>query len=112
MGFSARTWKGCNVNIGFSKNAIGITLIAIAYLSTVALTKSAYSQLILTLVPIWALFAISWNCLGGYAGLISFGHAVFFGVGAYSTAILFAQFGISPIIGIAVGGLIATVAAL
>ena len=36
------------------------------------------------LILIQALFAISWNVLFGYAGLASFGHAGFFGIGAYS----------------------------
>src|SRR5437660_12761041 len=39
-------------------------------------------------VVIWALFATSLNLLVGYTGLVSFGHAAYFGVGAYVTGIL------------------------
>ncbi len=45
---------------------------------------NSYYQLVLTLVPVWAIFGLSWNLLSGYTGLISFGHAAFFGVGAYA----------------------------
>ncbi len=44
-----------------------------------------YYQLMLTLVPIWAGMGLSWNILSGYTGLVSFGHAAFFGLGAYTT---------------------------
>src|SRR5262249_59963345 len=39
-------------------------------------------------VSIWALFATSLNLLVGYTGLVSFGHAAYFGIGAYTTGIL------------------------
>ena len=42
---------------------------------------NSYFQLVLTLVPVWAIFGISWNLLSGTTGLISFGHAAFFGLG-------------------------------
>ena len=44
--------------------------------------------------------ALAWNIAGGYAGLISFGHAAFFGIGAYTSTILFAHDGVTPWIGI------------
>ena len=42
--------------------------------------------------------ASSWNIIGGYAGYISLGHNVFFAIGGYAAAILFAYFGVSPFI--------------
>jgi branched-chain amino acid transport system permease protein len=51
--------------------------------------------------------ASSWNIIGGYAGYISLGHNVFFAIGGYSAAILFAYFGISPFIAFPLCGLIA-----
>ena len=39
-------------------------------------------------VVIWALFATSLNLLVGYTGLVSFGHAAYFGIGAYATGLL------------------------
>ena len=51
--------------------------------------------------------AIGWNILGGYTGQISFGHASFFGIGAYTTAILWLRLGMNPILTIPLGGMLA-----
>ncbi len=51
--------------------------------------------------------AIGWNILGGYTGQISFGHASFFGIGAYTTAILWLRLGMPPLLTIPLGGLLA-----
>lgn len=51
--------------------------------------------------------ASSWNIIGGYAGYISLGHNVFFAIGGYAAAILFAYHGISPFIAAPLCGLIA-----
>jgi branched-chain amino acid transport system permease protein len=52
----------------------------------------------------------SWNVLGGYGGQFSFGHAVFFGAGAYATAVLQVKFGVPAVIaafaGVAAGALV------
>ena len=44
----------------------------------------------------FALLGQSWNILGGYCGQVSFGHAVFFGTGAYATAVLQVRYGLDP----------------
>jgi len=51
------------------------------------LVTNSYYQLMLTMVLVWACFGLSWNVLSGYTGLVSFGHAAFFGIGAYTTAL-------------------------
>lgn len=61
-----------------------------------------YYQLILSTVPIWATVALTWNLFSGYTGLISFGHATFFGLGAFTVALLFIKLGISPWYGLMV----------
>lgn len=53
--------------------------------------------------------ASSWNIIGGYAGYTSLGHNVFFAIGGYAAAIMFAYFGVSPFIGFPIAGLIAFV---
>ena len=59
-------------------------MLAALYAASVAdRCTNSYYQLMLTLVPVWAIFGLSWNLLSGYTGLISFGHAAFFGLGAY-----------------------------
>jgi branched-chain amino acid transport system permease protein len=52
--------------------------------------------------------ASSWNIIGGYAGYISLGHNVFFAIGGYAAAILFAYHGVSPFIAAPIAGVIAT----
>ena len=61
-----------------------LVILAVAYLSISWFVPNSYYQLILTLVPIWATFAVSWNILSGYGGQLSFGHASFFGSAAMS----------------------------
>ena len=53
-----------------------------------------------------ALLGQSWNILGGYGGQFSFGHALFFGVGAYTVAVFQVEFGINPWIGFIAAGLL------
>ena len=74
--------------------------LAALYLGLAAIIGNPYILLIMTLVPIWATVGVSWNVFSGYSGLLSFGHAAFFGLGAYTVAIAFAKFGVSPWIGI------------
>ena len=62
-----------------------VVLIVAAVLMPVVLKK--YNLNMLTEIIIFALFAVSYNLLLGYAGLLSFGHAMFFGLGAFTTAV-------------------------
>ena len=69
-------------------------LIVAALLALVPLATSANTVLnALVLALTMALAGQSWNLLGGYGGQISFGHAAFFGAGAYGAALLQARFG-------------------
>ena len=86
--------------------------LAIVYLVLVALVRNQYYQLTLTLVPVWATFAISWNILSGYSGLVSFGHAAFFGLGAYTLTTLFVLAGVTPWLGLPVAALAGALAGL
>lgn len=54
-----------------------------------------------------ALLGQAWNILGGYGGQFSFGHAAFFGTGAYAVAVFQVQLGINPWIGLVAGGVLA-----
>ncbi len=56
---------------------------------------SSYAMHILILVIMWSVIGMAWNLLGGYCGQVSFGHAAFFGVGAYTSGILYQKLGIS-----------------
>ncbi|MGP0061053.1 MAG: branched-chain amino acid ABC transporter permease [Beijerinckiaceae bacterium] len=70
------------------------------------------SQALAVDVLIYGLFAVGYNLLFGYTGLLSFGHAAFFGTGAYVTGIAIGQFGAAWLIGMALGVVAAGVLAL
>lgn len=59
---------------------------------------------------LWAGLALAWNIAGGYAGLISFGHAAFFGIGAYTSTILLLNYGVPPWLGMLAGAVLAACA--
>ena len=63
------------------------------------------------LVLLSAIGASAWNLIGGYAGQVSVGHAVFFGAGAYSALALYSHFGLPPLAGVPLGALIAALIA-
>jgi branched-chain amino acid transport system permease protein len=95
--------------------AASLTLIAALALGWIALgmqVTNTYYQLMLTLVPIWAVMGLSWNLLSGYTGLVSFGHAAFFGLGAYTVTIGLVAYDLTPWLGIPFGMVVGAVAGL
>jgi branched-chain amino acid transport system permease protein len=94
---------------GMRRQAALIAAFGIVYALVTLFVEHSYYQLILTVVPIWAVMGLAWNVLSGYSGFVSFGHAAFFGLGAYFVALAQIHWGLSPWIGIpcaaAVGGL-------
>ena len=65
---------------------------------------------ILVLLFFYAYLTTSWNLVGGFAGMLPLGHSIFVGIGAYTSTILSLQYGLSPWIGMLLGGFLATVA--
>jgi branched-chain amino acid transport system permease protein len=94
------------------RDLIALAITSAAYLAASMLVTNSYYQLIMTLVPIWALFGISWNILSGYGGQLSFGHASFFGIGAYTVTLALVYWNLSPWIGIPLGMIAAAAAAV
>ena len=71
-------------------------LIALALLALVPLLGlSSYMMHVFILVIMWSVIGMSWNLLGGYCGQVSFGHAAFFGMGAYTAGIFYYKLGLS-----------------
>jgi branched-chain amino acid transport system permease protein len=70
----------------------------------------SYILRILCFANIFAIFAVSWDLLSGYTGQINFGHALFFGVAAYTSALLNLRLGLPPWATIPMGALAAVVA--
>ena len=64
------------------------------------------------MIFIFTIMGQGWNVLGGYVGQFSFGHALFFGIGAYTSTLLFLHLGLSPWIGIIVGSIAAILVGL
>src|SRR6201999_3140848 len=94
------------------RSIISIAIFAAIYMAISLVITNSYYQLIMTLVLVWAVFGLSWNLLSGYTGLISFGHAAFFGIGAYTTALGQIYFDLSPWLLIPIAAMLGGVAGL
>lgn len=71
-------------------------LFAVFMLALPFVNSSDYFLYSLSMMLVFAFAGISWDLLGGQAGQLSLGHSVFFGIGAYASALLAEHFGISP----------------
>ena len=94
------------------RSLLPVIVFTVLYAALSLSVTNSYYQLVMTLVPVWAVFGLSWNLLSGYTGLISFGHAAFFGIGAYATALGQIYFDISPWALIPVAAMLGGVAGL
>jgi branched-chain amino acid transport system permease protein len=72
------------------------------------ITVDRYILLVFIFTNIFVIFAVSWDVLSGYTGLVNFGHALFFGVGAYGSALLYKYLGLQPWATIPLGAVAAT----
>ena len=72
----------------------------ITLLAALAPFLSIYGQHIFVLVALYGAVALAWNILGGMAGQMSLGHALFVGAGAYLSTALYLNLGVSPWIGL------------
>lgn len=87
-------------------------LTALAFFSALGVTGpllDSFWQSLLTLVFFYGLMGLTWNLMMS-AGLLSLGHALFLGLGAYATAVLTASAGLNPWFSIAAGAIIAAAA--
>ena len=79
--------------------ALALPLVANSYLISVAI-----------LVLFMAYLGQAWNIMMGYAGLLSIGHALYVGLGAYAAAALFVHWGLSPWLGMLLGAAVSALA--
>ncbi len=91
---SEKLWKGC------------LLILALVALFTMPswLNLSSYIMNIIIMTFLFAFLSTAWNLLGGFAGQHSLGHAAFIGIGAYTSTYLFNHFGLSPWVGMLIGG--------
>ena len=87
-----------------ARNYMLLAGLAVVLLAMPLLVSEYRLNLIITII-IYSLFALSYNVLFGQAGLLSFGHAAYFGMGAYTAMILMKRGGLSIIPGIFAGGI-------
>ncbi len=74
--------------------------------------QGAFLERIGALVLLSAIGASAWNILGGYAGQISVGHAMFYGIGAYMPLLFYQLWGVPPLLGVPAGVAVALALAL
>jgi branched-chain amino acid transport system permease protein len=84
-----------------------VGIAALMVLAVVPLFLGEHQIHVLIQILLFAYLSSCWNILGGYTGQLSFGHAVFMAVGAYTSTVLLLNAGISPWIGMIVGGIVA-----
>lgn len=90
-------------------NKTACILVAIIALGLPLVIRSATYLHILVVLYFYAYLTTSWNLVGGFAGVLPLGHSAFVGIGAYASTVLLLQYGISPWIGMIVGGVLATI---
>ncbi|HVB68049.1 MAG TPA: branched-chain amino acid ABC transporter permease [Acetobacteraceae bacterium] len=88
----------------------GVLLVVLALLPLPI--DSTYLRGLMVLTLLYAGLAQGWNILGGYCGQISLGHALYFGIGAYTSTLLYTRLGIPPSLGLFAGAALGALAAL
>src|SRR5258708_31539136 len=83
--------------------ALGLAVAAVAVLAYPLVFSTPFQQRLGALVLLYAMGASAWNIVGGYAGQVSIGHAVFFGCGAYGALAAYQHLGLAPIAGLPMG---------
>ncbi len=99
-------------HVRIPERAAALVVFTVVALLPVALRFNPYHLSILVSALVLGAVSIAWNVLAGLCGQVSFGHAGFFGVGAYASAVLAMKAGWSPAVAMPVAGAIGVVAAL
>ncbi len=86
-------------------------VVAIGLIFIPLLTSNRYIQDIAIMTFLWAGLTSAWNLNCGYSKRLSIGHGAFFGIGAYTSSLLFISLGLSPWIGMLVGACFSAIAA-
>ncbi|BEP17857.1 branched-chain amino acid ABC transporter permease [Pyrofollis japonicus] len=95
----------------YLKNPLVVLLVALLLVLPVLfwLANLPFYANMVFLAIMYGIAAMAWNLMEGYTGLFSLGHAVFFGVGAYTTMILMLYYDVTPWVGIWVAGIMAAI---
>jgi branched-chain amino acid transport system permease protein len=85
---------------------VAFIVFALVFLVFPFIVSSDYYQHLVIIALMWVVIGSSWNLLAGYTGQVSFGHAMFFGTGAYTAGILVMKLGLSAWWGMLFGGIV------
>jgi branched-chain amino acid transport system permease protein len=107
-----RLWKDFQGDVVAIPGRFLALLFFLALIIIPAIITDSYILRILAFANIYAIFAVSWDLLSGYTGQINFGHALFFGVAAYTSALLNLKLGWMPWLTIPIGALASVIAGL
>ena len=102
-------------NVSDKRRIIGPLTVLLLLAAAVAYPFLGLSGYLLSsgvLILNYALTATGWNFVGGFTGYISLGHAAYWGLGAYSTALLITRLDMPPFVALLVGALIVAVIAV
>jgi branched-chain amino acid transport system permease protein len=88
---------------------LNLFIIPIALAFVPIITTDSYVIHVFILALLFGALAVSYDVIFGYAGQLNFGPAAFIGVGAYASALFTMNFGISPYLGLLMGGAISAV---
>lgn len=86
---------------------LALAILAVLLLAFPRLFTQPFLQRTMILILLWSVLGLAWNVIGGYAGQVSLGHAIFFGLGAYTSTLMLTKWGISPWIGMFAGAAVA-----
>jgi len=89
-----------------NKNWVWLIIGAILVLLFPVFFTLPFPRHLMIMIFLYATMGLAWNLIGGYAGQISLGHAIFFGTGAYTSTLMLMKLGITPWLGMLVGGLL------
>ncbi|MEK6324355.1 MAG: branched-chain amino acid ABC transporter permease [Acidobacteriota bacterium] len=78
------------------RTALYLSILSLLLIAAPFIFQARYSQHVLILVLLYITLGSAWNILGGFAGQLSLGHAAFFGIGAYTAAIIASKTALSP----------------
>jgi len=92
--------------MGFNKKYIWLGLGAVIFLIYPLIFTLPFPRHVMIMIFLYATLGLAWNMIGGYAGQISLGHALFFGIGAYTSTLMLMKLGASPWVGMLVGGIL------
>jgi branched-chain amino acid transport system permease protein len=107
---------GSNLKRNIRKFLLPENYVPLALLLLLVLLPAVYGnpfyQNLIIMIFFYGTAASAWNLVGGFAGQIALGHTAFFGIGAYTSTLLYLKFAISPWIGMLAGGALAMLVAM